>query len=171
MKITSYILPVFISLVLLFGIVRRVPVFECFSQGAEKGISTCLSLLPVLTGLMVGIYMLQASGALDILCDLLSPVFSLFGIDSSLVSLCVLSPVSGSGSLSVYETILAEYGADSQTGRIASVIAGSTETTFYALSVYFGSQGIKKYTSVVPCALLGDFVSFIMAGITVRLFF
>lgn len=85
--------------------------------------------------------------------------------------LCVLSPVSGSGSLSVYETILSQFGADSQTGRIASVIAGSTETTFYALSVYFGSQGIKKYTQVIPCALLGDAVSFIAAAMTVRLFF
>ncbi len=171
MNFTSFVLPVVIALIVIAGIVRKVPVFECFSEGAKNGIATCLTLLPVLTGLMVGIYMLEASGGLDIVCKLLSPVFSFFGIDAPLVPLCILSPVSGSGSLSVYETILAQYGADSQTGRIASVIAGSTETTFYALSVYFGSQGIKKYTQVIPCALLGDAVSFVTAAMTVKLFF
>lgn len=75
MKFTSFVLPVVIALIVIFGIVRKVPVFECFSAGAKNGITTCLSLLPVLTGLMVGIYMLKASGGLDIVCKLLSPVF------------------------------------------------------------------------------------------------
>lgn len=168
---TAYILPVVLSLVLVAGVIRKVPVFECFSEGAKNGITTCMEILPVLTGLMVGIYMLQTSGGLDIICKFLSPVFAFFGIDEDLIPLCILSPVSGSGSLAVYETILTQHGPDSQVGRIASVIAGSTETTFYALTVYFSSQGIKKYTRVVPCALIGDIVSFIVAGITVRIFF
>ena len=171
MKFTAYVLPVVIAFIVVYGTVRKIPVFECFAEGAKTGITACVSLLPVLTALMVGIYMLQSSGGLEVICKLLSPLFSLFGIDDSLVPLCVLSPVSGSGSLSVYETLLERFGADSQTGRIASVIAGSTETTFYALSVYFGSQGIKKYTQVVPCALLGDAVSFIAAALTVKMFF
>lgn len=171
MKLSSLILPVVLCLIILAGLIKKVPVFDCFAQGAKKGFDTFLSLLPVLTGLMTAIYMLEASGGLNVLCKLLSPMFSLVGIPEELVPLCVLSPVSGSGSLSVYETVLAQYGPDSQIGRIASVIAGSTETTFYALSVYFGSQGVRNYSAVIPCALIGDFVSFAVAAITVKIFF
>lgn len=170
MKISSLVLPVVICLIILTGLIKKIPVFDCFAQGAKKGFDTFLSLLPVLTGLMTAIYMLQSSGGLNVLCKIVSPVFSLLGIPAELVPLCLLSPISGSGSLSVYETILSQYGPDSQIGRIASVIAGSTETTFYALSVYFGSQGVRNYSAVIPCALAGDFISFAVAAFTVKMF-
>lgn len=171
MSFAEYVLPVLIAFIIIFATVKRVDVFDCFIDGAKSGIETVLSLCPVLVGLMVAVSMFNASGGVDVCTKLLSPVFTLVGIPEEVISLCILSPVSGSGSLSVYENIINTYGPDSVCGRIASVIAGSTETTFYAVAVYLGSVGIKKSGTVVPCALLGDIVSFITASVTVKYFF
>ena len=168
---TEYVLPLITAFILVFAFVKKVKVFDCFVDGAKKGFSTAVSLLPALVALMLCVSLLSASGGTDIITKLLSPIFSVIGVPEEIIPLCVISPVSGSGSLSVYEKILTEYGADSYVGRVASVISGATETTFYALTVYFGSVGIKNYSAVIPCALLGDFVSFAAAAFTVRLFF
>ena len=158
-------------MILLFGMVHKVNVFDAFSEGARQGFDMFLSLLPVLTGLVLAVGLLNASGAVTVIQKIIAPVASLLGIPEEVIPMCILSPVSGSGSLSVYESILENYGPDSTVGRIASVIAGSTETTFYAVTVYLGSVGIKKTGMVIPCALVGDFVSFIAASLTVRFFF
>ncbi len=171
MKLTAYIMPVVVCGLVIYGIIKKVKVFDCFSQGAVQGLETAVSLLPVLVGLMLGVSMFVASGGAQVLSNLLSPVFSLIGVPEEVIPLCILSPVSGSGSLSVYEQLLSTYGADSYAGRIASVISGATETTFYAVTVYLGSVGIKKSRNVIPCALAGDFASFAAAAFTVRLFF
>lgn len=171
MSFTAIVLPLVIVLIIVAGYLKGIDVFDCFVSGAKQGLQTAVSLLPVLCGLMVAISMLTASGGVDLISRLLSPVFSLFSIPEEVIPLCILSPVSGSGSLSVYESILSSAGPDSLAGRIASVIAGSTETTFYAVAVYLGSVGIKKSGATVPCALLGDFVSFAAAAFTVNLFF
>lgn len=171
MSITSFILPLVIVLITVTGLLKKTDVFDCFAKGAEQGLQTAISLLPVLCGLMVAVSMLKASGGIKMISELLSPAFSLFGIPEEVIPLCILSPVSGSGSLSVYESILAEAGPDSVAGRIASVISGSTETTFYAVAVYLGSVGIKKSGVTVPCALIGDFVSYAVAAFTVNMFF
>lgn len=171
MSFSSYILPLTVALIVIIGVIKGIDVFDCFVDGAKKGIETVLALLPVLTGLVVAIAMFNASGGVDVCTRLLSPVFSFLGIPEEVIPLCILSPVSGSGSLTVYESIINIYGPDSITGRVASVIAGSTETTFYAVAVYLGSIGIKKSGTVVPCALLGDVVSFITASLSVKYFF
>lgn len=171
MKLTSFILPAVVCMVVVFGLIKRVKVFDCFSQGALQGFETAVSLMPVLAGLTIAVSMFTASGGADMFSWLLSPIFSLLGIPQEVIPLCILSPISGSGSISVYEQILNQYGADSYVGRVASVIAGSTETTFYAVTVYLGSTGIKKSSNIIPCALIGDFVSFAAAALTVKLFF
>lgn len=169
--ITSIILPIIVCSIVVFGFYKKVRVFDCFVKGATKGFETAVSLFPVLLGLTLAVGMFTSSGASDFLSEVLSPLFSIFGIPKEVISLCIISPVSGSGSLSVYEQILSQYGADSYIGRVASVISGATETTFYAVSVYLGSVGIKKSGNVIPCALVGDFVSFISAALAVRIFF
>lgn len=169
--ITSLILPIIVCGIVIFGFCKKVKVFDCFVKGAVQGLETAVSLFPVLLGLTLAVSMFTSSGASEFLSDILSPVFWIFGIPKEVISLCIISPISGSGSLSVFEQILAQYGADSYVGRVASVISGATETTFYAVSVYLGSVGIKKSGNVIPCALLGDFVSFISAGLAVRIFF
>lgn len=171
MNFASLILPLTIILIIIFGVAKKIDVFDCFISGAKQGINTVVSLLPVLTGLVVAIAMFNASGAINLCTKILSPLFSLVGIPEEVIPLCVLSPVSGSGSLTVYESIINMYGPDSVAGRVASVIAGSTETTFYAVAVYLGSVGIKKNGAVIPCALIGDIVSFISASFAVKYFF
>ena len=169
MSFSAIILPSFVVLVILSGVVRKINVFECFAQGAEKGLETVVKLIPVLSGLMLAVTVFVESGAVNVVTECLSGIFGLLGIPEEVIPLCLLSPVSGSGSLSVFEDILTRYGADSYAGRVASVIAGATETTFYAATVYLGAAGIKKSGYVIPCALLGDIVSFICAALTVRL--
>lgn len=171
MKFTSFILPVIVCTVIIFGLLKRVRVFDCFSQGALQGFETAVSLLPVLAGLTLAVSLFMSSGAAEFFSRILSGVFSLLGIPKEVIPLCVISPVSGSGSLSVFEQLLETYGADSYIGRVASVTSGATETTFYAVSVYLGASGIKKSGNVIPCALLGDLVSFAAAAFTVRVFF
>ncbi len=171
MQISDIVLPAAVVVILSAGFIKRIDVFDTFVTGAKQGIETVISMLPVLTGLIVAVSMFNASGAVNVVTKLVAPVFSLAGIPEEVIPLCILSPVSGSGSLSVYETILASCGPDSFAGRVASVIAGSTETTFYAVAVYFGSVGIKKSGNVIPCALLGDIVSFITASLSVKYFF
>lgn len=171
MNVTSFLLPFVVAFIALFGAVRHVKVFDCFVEGAKQGWDTFVSLLPTLTGLVVAVSMLRSSGALDLIARVLAPAASLVGIPEEVVPLCLLSPVSGSGALSMFESILQTYGPDSFAGRVASVIAGSTETTFYAAAVYLGAVHVKKSGRVIPCALLGDAVSFITASIAVRIFF
>ena len=166
MKGTSYVLPFVLLLILCFGVAKKLNVFDCFIEGAKEGIATFVNLLPVLTGLVVAVSMLRASGAIDLLQKILAPVAKALGIPVEVIPLCILSPISGSGSLS-----MAEYGPDSYAGRVASVLSGATETTFYAATVYLGSVQIKKSGTVIPCALIGDIVSFVAAALTVRLFF
>lgn len=171
MNFSAIILPVVVILIILSGAIKGIDVFSVFISGAKQGIETVISMIPVLTGLVVAVNIFNASGASNVCIRLLEPLFSLAGIPEEVIPLCILSPVSGSGSLSVYESILNSYGPDSFAGRVASVIAGSTETTFYAVAVYLGSVGIKKSGTVIPCALLGDIVSFISAAMSVRCFF
>lgn len=170
-KIGTYILIFFICGILLYGLFRKVPVFDSFLCGAKKGIKTAIQILPALVALLFGVKLLTASGVTDSLSTLLSPILSKIGFPSEVLPLCILSPISGSGSLSAYQSILDTFGADSFVGRVASVIAGATETTFYAVTVYYGAVGVKKIRHTVAAALCADITGFLLAAVFVRLFF
>lgn len=142
-------LPVAVGGILLFGLFRGVPVFQVFAEGAKKGIETGFSILPGLAGLMVAIAMLKASGALDVISHALLPVASALGIPQEIMPLALLRPVSGGGSIALLQNILTDCG-DSFAGRVASVIAGASDTTFYAVSLYFGYRH-KKHPSDHTC--------------------
>ena len=163
-KATDFVLPVLVAFIVGFGAIKGVKVFECFVDGAKKGIKTAVGILPPLIALIVAVDMLRCSGALEIICDFMSPVAELTGIPKEVLPLTILSPVSGSGAVSMYESILAQYGADSQIGRIASILMGSTETTLYAVTLYYGSVGIKKTRYTLPCAVAADFTSFVLSA-------
>lgn len=162
-KIGIYAVPVIIVLILIFGLVRRVPVFDSFLSGAKIGFDGLISIIPSLVGLITAVTMLNASGFFDLLTECISPLMSFLGIEPELVPLGLLRPVSGSGSLALLQTIFEKYGADSVIGRTAAVISGSTETTFYAIAVYYGAVGIKKSRHTVPCALFSDLCGMILA--------
>lgn len=169
-KISSYILPVITAAIVIFGLAKGIKVFDCFVSGAAKGLQSAIKLLPPLMGLVLGVTMLRQSGALNVITKMLTPVAELTGIPADVLPLTVLSPISGSGSLTMFEQILKNFGPDSPEGRISSVIMGSTETTFYAVTVYYGSVGIRKSGCTVPAALLADMTSFIVSAITACIF-
>lgn len=171
MSLTSWFLPVFVGFIVLFGLIKGVPVFNCFTEGAKNGINTFISLMPSLVGLMTAISLLNASGGIEMLENIFMPVAALMSFPKEIVPLCIISPISGSGSLSVFQSILTRFGPDSAAGRVASVISGSSETTFYAVTVYFGAVNVKNTGWVIPCALLGDITGFIAAAISVKLLF
>ena len=169
--LSNYILPTIVVLIVIYGGFKGVDVFNVFIDGAKSGFKTVFNIIPSLIALLLSINLLKASGGLDVLLSLLSPIGDFLGIPRDIIPLTILSPISGSGSLGVYEGILKDFGPDSFIGRCASVMMGSTETTFYTLALYYGSIGVKKTRHTVPSALCADFTSFILSPRFVRIFF
>ena len=158
-----YVIPVLLFCIVIAGVFKKVPVFDTFLQGASEGISSTFSIAPSLIGLITAVTMLKASGALDLFANFISPVSNIIGIPSQVIPLALLRPVSGSGSIALLDNILKNYHSDSFIGRIASVIMGSTETTFYTLTVYFGCVKIKNSRHALASALIADFTALIIA--------
>lgn len=161
----QYIMPSFIMLVIIAALSRKKAVYSDFTDGASEGMKLLKDIFPPLVAMLVAASMLKASGALDIFLDFVSPISSRLGLPGEIMPLVLIRPVSGSGSIGVLSGILNEYGADSLIGRMASVICGSTETTFYCLAVYFAKTRVKNIGRAVPCAIAGD-----MAGIAAAVF-
>lgn len=161
-------LPLLIVFILLFGASKKLPLFSVFCRGAGEGMRTCAKVLPSLIGLLLAVNMLRASGFPELLERLLGPLTEKIGISSQLLPLMFLRPVSGSGSSAYALSLMEQFGPDSETGRIAGVLAASTETSFYAVAVYFGSVGIRKTRYALPAALLGDFMAAAFAVLTVK---
>lgn len=160
--------PAFVFLVLVFAAARRVAVFDEFLAGAADGISTCVRVLPSLVALMTAVSMLRASGLLEILVGAVAPAAKFLGIPPEIIPLALLRPVSGSGSLAMLENIYSVYGVDSFAGRVASVLQSSTETTFYAITVYYGAVGIKRTRHTLVSAAGGDITGILLSSLLVR---
>lgn len=169
MNIGIYVIPIVLLLILVTAIIKRLPVFELFLQGARQGITSVFKIIPSILALVCAVTMLRASGLLDAVIDLAKPILKPLGFPSELLPLSLLRPVSGSGALAVLNDIYNNYGADSFIGKAASVMMGSTETTFYAIAVYFGSVGISKTRHTIPAALMADVTGMVMAVLTIRL--
>ena len=144
-------------------------VYSLLVAGAAEGLNTVLQIIPALVILLSSVHMLRASGAMEWLTDWLSPVCLQIGIPPQTVPLIVIRPISGSAALAVGSEIMAEYGVDSDIGRTAAVMLGSTETTFYTISVYFGAAGIKQTRYAIPAALIADLTGFWVASIITNL--
>ena len=171
MDYSAYLVPLLLAFVALFGLGKRVNVYEALTQGAQEGLTILTGILPSLVGLMTAVYMLRASGAMDLLGQLLAPALAALCIPPETVGLLFVRPGSGSGALAIGSELMAAYGPDSYIGRTAAVMLGSTETTFYTIAVYFGSAGIRKTRYAIPAALLADLAGFMSAAFAVRLFF
>lgn len=168
---TDYIVPLILCLTAAVALRKKENAYDIMLGGASDGLKLLVSIVPSLVLLLTGVYMLRASGAMTLLSRLLSPVFSFFGIPPETAMLVLIRPISGSAALAVGAELMAQYGVDSQIGRTVAVMLGSTETTFYTISVYFGAAGIKKTRYTLPAALFADFVGFFMASWSVRLFY
>jgi spore maturation protein B len=164
----DYVVPVLLLLSTALVLRKKENAYDLLLQGGTEGLKLLVSIVPALIILLTAVSMLRASGAVEILSRFLSPVFSFFGIPPETALLVLIRPLSGSAALAVGAELMAQYGPDSQIGRTVAVMLGSTETTFYTISVYFGAAGIKKTRYTVPAALFADFVGFFMASWTVR---
>lgn len=165
------IIPTIIVFIIIFGIVKKVPIFDTFLLGAKDGLKSTLSITPALIALIMAVTMLRASGALELFISFVTPLTSAIGIPADVLPLMLLRPVSGSGSIAVLDGIFQNFSPDSFVGRVGSVMMGSTETTFYAIAVYLGSVGINKTKHLIPAALSADIVGYIIAILSVNLFF
>ena len=168
---TDYIVPLILLSISILALRRSENCYNIMLEGASEGLSLIKSILPALILLLTSVHMLKASGAVETLSSLAAPLFSLFGIPPETAMLVLIRPISGSAALAVGAELMAEYGVDSRIGRTVAVMLGSTETTFYTISVYFGAAGIRKTRYAVPAALFADFVGFFMASWTVRFLF
>lgn len=166
----DYFVPTLLICICLLALRKKENPYELLLSGGTEGLKILLSLVPTLVLLMTAITMLRQSGAVEALSSFLAPVFRFFGIPPETAILVLIRPISGSAALAVGTELMATYGVDSQIGRTAAVMLGSTETTFYTISVYFGAAGIRKTRYTIPAALVADFVGFIMASLTTRLF-
>ena len=166
----DYIVPILLLLASVLALRKKENSYDLMLSGASEGLKLLASIVPALILLLTAVTMLRASGAVELLSRLLAPVFSFFGIPPETALLVLIRPLSGSAALAVGAELMAEHGVDSLIGRTAAVMLGSTETTFYTISVYFGAAGIKKTRYTVPAALFADFVGFFMASLTARLF-
>ena len=168
---TDYLIPLILLAAALIGLRKGENTYDTLLGGAAEGLALLKTILPSLILLLTAVTMFRASGGAELLSRVLGPVFSRFGIPPACAMLVLVRPISGSAALAVGSELMAAYGVDSQIGRTAAVMLGSTETTFYTLSVYFGAAGIQKTRYTLPAALFADFVGFLSASWAVRLFF
>ncbi len=161
---TDYIVPLLLLCVSLVALRKRENSYDLLLSGAAEGLKLLFTLIPTLILLLTAVTMLRASGAMELFSGYLAPLFTFFGIPPETAILVLIRPISGSAALAVGADLMAEYGVDSSIGRTVAVMLGSTETTFYTISVYFGAAGIKKTRYTIPAALIADFTGFLTAS-------
>lgn len=167
---TEYIVPGILLISSLLVLHKKESSYDLLLTGGAEGLQMLKSIVPALVMLLVAVTALRQSGAVDWISKVLSPVFGFLGIPPETALLILVRPLSGSAALAVGAEIMAEHGPDSLIGRTAAVMLGSTETTFYTISVYFSAAGIKKTRYTIPAALFADFIGFFMASLTCKLF-
>ncbi|WP_214659376.1 spore maturation protein [Candidatus Formimonas warabiya] len=170
-QISRWAIPALLFIIPLYAHLKKVSVYEVFVEGAQEGITTAVKILPYLVGMLIAISVFRASGAMDYLVGFLHPLTALLGIPGEVLPLAVMRPLSGSGALGITAELIHQYGPDSFIGRLASTMQGSTDTTFYVLTVYFGSVGIRKFRYAVAVGLIADVTSFIASVIICHLYF
>ncbi|WP_054859686.1 nucleoside recognition domain-containing protein [Gracilibacillus sp. JCM 18860] len=170
--ISVWLIPCIILVILLTAVWRKIPAYEEFVEGGKEGLKMSISLLPFLLGMMVAISILRSSGALDAFIGLLQPFLEKVGFPAEITPLALIRPISGTAALSVTSEMIELYGPDSFLGRLASTMQGSTDTTLYILTVYFGAVGIKKMGGdALKVGLIADFIGIIVSVIVVSWMF
>jgi len=169
--ISLWALPGVILFILTFAIIKKVPVYETFIEGAKDGLKVSANIIPYLMAIIVAISMLRASGAINSLSLLCSSILDKIHMPADILPLAFVRSLSGSAALGVFSDIISNNDINSYTSKLAAVMMGSSETTFYVLTVYFGAVGIKKYRYAILTGLSADLISIIMSIFIVNLFF
>lgn len=161
-----FILPLIIVLIPLYGLIKKVPVYEVFVDGAKEGFQIGVRIIPYLVAILFAIGMFRESGAMDFFTSALGPVLGWVGFPVEVLPMAIFRPLTGSGSVGVLADMIATYGEDSLFVKMAATMFGSTETTFYVLAVYFGAVGIRKVKYSVQTGLIADLAG-IIASVTI----
>lgn len=169
--VSDYIMPFIFFYIIGLGLLTKTPIYDEFIKGAKDGFKVVLDILPTLIGLMVGVGILRASGALDILSKLLEPLTRVLHFPSELLPLVLIKMFSSSAATGLLLDIFKEYGPDSYLGRLASIILSSTETIFYTMAVYFMAAGVKKTRYTLAGALVATLTGVIASVIITNLVF
>ncbi len=169
--ISKWAIPFLLFFIPLIGYIKGVKVYEAFVQGAGEGFNTAIKIIPFLVGMLVALGVFRASGAMDIFATILNPVMTFLNAPAEIIPLALMRPLSGGGALGIAAELIGSYGPDSYIGRLASTMQGSTDTTFYVLTVYFGSVGIIRYRYALTLGLLADVTGLIASIYIVNLLF
>jgi spore maturation protein B len=169
--ISALFVPLFIAGVVVFGLARKVPVYDAFIKGAKQGFVTVVRILPFVVGFVFAIQIFNASGCFEYIAAALSPVLGPAGIPPEILPLALMRPFSGSASIAMLTTIMGRFGPDTLIGRSASTLMGSSETLFYTSALYYGSVGVKKTRYTIPAALISEMFGLVASVFFCRLFF
>lgn len=169
--LSRFAIPFVLFIIPLLALWRGVPLYETFAEGAKDGFATAIRIMPFLVAMMVAVSVFRASGALDFVMQAFMPLLEVLGVNKELAPLAMVRPLSGSGAMGMAVELLNSFGPDSLTGRIASTVIGSTDTTFYILTVYFGAVGVSKVRYALWVGLTGDFAAFFLSVYFCRLMF
>ncbi len=169
MEIINYIsliaMPIVILIIVGYSFIEKNKVYDTFIEGAKEGVHIVFNIFPTLVGLFVAVGALRCSGILDIITSFVSPVIEILNIPKEIMPLAILRPISGSASMAIATDIMNNYGVDTNIGRIASTIMGSTETTLYTIAVYTSCVNVKKTRGILIAALIGDFVGIFISAV------
>ena len=169
--ISYFVIPLMLVGFPLYGLYKRVPVYESFVEGAKEGFQVAVRIIPYLVAILFAVAMFRASGAMDALARFLSPVLEPLGFPAEVLPMAIVRPLTGSGSAAIVVDMINRYGEDSIYVKMAATIFGSSETTFYVIAVYFGAINIRKTRHAVPAGLIADVAAMIFAVWSVRLLF
>lgn len=167
----KYIIPVILILIISSGVIKKIPVYSVFCDGALEGMKTVMGIFPVIMAVTIGVSMLKASGAMNYITDILKILLEPIGFPTEVLPLVLVRPLSGGGAIGVLTDILNEFHPDSFIGFFASVIMGSTETTFYTLMVYLKNTRVKYSKHIIPAAVFGDIVGVVVGLVCSTIFF
>lgn len=154
--ISRWVIPLFITAVLVTAVLRRIPVFEMFVEGSQQGFEIAVKLIPFLVAMIMAISIFRASGAMDIMVAVVSPFFNLIGAPAEVLPHAVMRPLSGGAALGIASELIDVHGPDSFIGTLVSTMQGTSDTTFYVLTLYFGSVGVRKYRYSIASGLTAD---------------
>lgn len=169
--ISKFAIPLMIVGIILYGMIKRVKVYESFTMGAKDGFTTSIRIIPFFIAMLVAIGVFRESGAMELLIQALTPLTGKFNIPGELVPMMLMRPLSGGGAQGLMTEIITSHGPESMLARMAAVMMGSTETTLYVLAVYFGSVSIKKQRHALSVGLIADLAGLVAAVFITRLYF
>ncbi|MDQ0161487.1 spore maturation protein [Aeribacillus alveayuensis] len=169
--LSLWLIPMIIAFILIYGTFKKIETYEAFVEGGKQGIEIAFSIIPYLVGMLVSISIFRASGALDFFIHITKPVLDVLHVPAEIVPLAIIRPISGTAALGMTTNLISTYGPDSFIGRLAATMQGSTDTTLYILTVYFGAVGIKKMGDALKVGLLADLMGIIASIVIVTIIF